>query len=82
MCSAREFAVASAEVKAERVRLGGDLSETVAAIESRIGKKRMVLVAAGDPLFYGVAQYLCEKLGKDRFEVLRTSAACSSPSPG
>ena len=58
------------DLKAERVRLGSDLSETVAAIESRIGKKRMVLVAGGDPLFYGVAQYLCEKLGKDRFEVL------------
>src|SRR5258708_8575275 len=30
----------------------------------------MVIVASGDPLFYGVARYLCEKLGKDRFEVL------------
>jgi precorrin-6Y C5,15-methyltransferase (decarboxylating) len=58
------------ELKAERVRLGGDPAEMVAAIESRLGKKRMVLVAGGDPLFYGVAQYLCEKLGKDRFEVL------------
>ena len=58
------------ELKAERVRLGGDLSETVAAIESRIGGKRMVLVSSGDPLFYGVARYLCDKLGKDRFEVL------------
>jgi precorrin-6Y C5,15-methyltransferase (decarboxylating) len=58
------------EVKAERVRLAGDLAETVHAIESRLGRKRMVLVASGDPLFYGVAQYLCDKLGKDRFEVL------------
>jgi len=32
--------------------------------------KRMVIVAGGDPLFYGVARYLCERLGKDRFEVL------------
>src|SRR5205085_5199889 len=29
-----------------------------------------VIVASGDPLFYGVARYLCDRLGKDRFEVL------------
>ena len=27
-------------------------------------------MASGDPLFYGVARYLCDKLGKDRFEVV------------
>lgn len=57
------------ELSAERIRVGGDLTETVQAIEARLGAKRMVLVASGDPLFYGVAQYLCDKLGKDRFEV-------------
>ena len=30
----------------------------------------MVVLVSGDPLFYGLARYLCEKLGKDRFEVL------------
>lgn len=55
--------------KAERLPLGGNLD---AAIE-RIGRaagKRVVIVASGDPLFYGVARYLCDKLGKDRFEVV------------
>ncbi len=28
------------------------------------------MLASGDPLFYGVARYLCDHLGKDRFEVL------------
>jgi precorrin-6Y C5,15-methyltransferase (decarboxylating) len=28
------------------------------------------VLASGDPLFYGVARYLCDKLGKDRFEVI------------
>ncbi len=28
-----------------------------------------VMLASGDPLFYGTARFLCEKLGKDRFEV-------------
>ncbi len=29
-----------------------------------------VLLASGDPLFYGTARFLCDRLGKDRFEVL------------
>jgi precorrin-6Y C5,15-methyltransferase (decarboxylating) len=58
------------ELPAERVRLGSDLPELVSSLTSNLGRKRMVIVASGDPLFYGVARYLCEKLGKDRFEVL------------
>jgi precorrin-6Y C5,15-methyltransferase (decarboxylating) len=55
---------------AERVRIGTDLPETVRALEADLGRKRMVILAGGDPLFYGVARYLCDRLGKDRFEVL------------
>jgi precorrin-6B C5,15-methyltransferase / cobalt-precorrin-6B C5,C15-methyltransferase len=58
------------ELKAERVALGPDLVDVVHTLESNLGKKRMVVVASGDPLFYGVARYLCDRLGKDRFEVL------------
>jgi precorrin-6B C5,15-methyltransferase / cobalt-precorrin-6B C5,C15-methyltransferase len=57
------------ELKAERFRIGTDLLEVVRALESN-ATKRMVIVAGGDPLFYGVARYLCERLGKERFEVL------------
>jgi len=58
------------EINAERFRIGSDLQELVEKIQSHIDKKRMVIVASGDPLFYGIARYLCEKLGKDRFEVV------------
>ncbi|MFP6751617.1 MAG: precorrin-6y C5,15-methyltransferase (decarboxylating) subunit CbiE, partial [Pirellulaceae bacterium] len=30
----------------------------------------VVVLASGDPLFYGVARFLCDHLGKERFEVL------------
>jgi precorrin-6Y C5,15-methyltransferase (decarboxylating) len=30
----------------------------------------VVVLASGDPLFYGTARYVCSKLGKDRFEVV------------
>ena len=31
---------------------------------------RIVILATGDPLFYGTARFLWDRLGKDRFEVL------------
>src|SRR5438132_1765434 len=58
------------EVKAERFRIGVELQETIRALETNFGRKKMVVLAGGDPLFYGVARYLCERLGKDHFEVL------------
>jgi precorrin-6Y C5,15-methyltransferase (decarboxylating) len=57
-------------LKAEHIPIGTDLLEAVQTLESNLGKKRMVVVAGGDPLFYGVARYLCDHLGKDHFEVL------------
>ncbi|HMF11404.1 MAG TPA: precorrin-6y C5,15-methyltransferase (decarboxylating) subunit CbiE, partial [Gemmataceae bacterium] len=58
------------EVRAERLSMGSDLPEVVRTLEANLGRKRMVVVASGDPLFYGVARYLCDRLGKDHFEVL------------
>src|SRR5436309_10308271 len=58
------------EVNAERVRLGSDLGEVTERLRASFGAKRIVIVATGDPLFYGVARYLCDRLGKERFEVL------------
>ena len=55
--------------KATRLAVGNNLDEAVAAI-SAAPQRRVVVLASGDPLFYGVARYLCQKLGKDRFEVV------------
>jgi len=57
-------------VSGEKVVLGSDLQETVNLLTARLGKKRLVVAAGGDPLFYGVARYLCDRLGKEHFEVL------------
>jgi precorrin-6B C5,15-methyltransferase / cobalt-precorrin-6B C5,C15-methyltransferase len=56
--------------RAEVLRIGPDLQEIVRALETNLGRKRIVVAAGGDPLFYGVARYLCDRLGKDHFEVL------------
>ena len=47
----------------------GDLDAVVDRIASD-PQQQLVLLAVGDPLFYGMARYLCERLGKERFEVL------------
>ncbi len=59
---------AAAANKAEKLEIGGDLDTIVKKIEAA-GTKRVVVLTAGDPLFYGTARYLCDRLGKDRFDV-------------
>jgi precorrin-6Y C5,15-methyltransferase (decarboxylating) len=56
--------------RGQRLAIGPDPQEAVRTVEVNLGKKRMVVVASGDPLFYGVARYLCDRLGKENFEVL------------
>jgi len=52
-----------------RLVAAANLEELVERIEAA-GTKRVVVLASGDPLFYGTARYVCSKLGKDRFEVV------------
>jgi precorrin-6Y C5,15-methyltransferase (decarboxylating) len=58
------------EARGERLNVGSNLPEVVRVLEANLGRKRMVVLAGGDPLFYGVARYLCDKIGKDHFDVL------------
>jgi precorrin-6Y C5,15-methyltransferase (decarboxylating) len=53
----------------ERLVSAANLEELVERIEAA-GAKRVVVLASGDPLFYGTARYVCSKLGKERFEVV------------
>jgi precorrin-6Y C5,15-methyltransferase (decarboxylating) len=54
---------------AEKIEIGGDLDAVVRKVDAA-GKQRVVVLAAGDPLFYGTARYLCDRLGKERFNVV------------
>lgn len=58
------------ELSAERVSIGSDLPAAVEKLRANLGRKRIAVVASGDPLFYGTARYLCEKVGEDQFEVI------------
>lgn len=54
---------------AKHVELGGDLEFAVRSIAEHAGR-RIVVLMTGDPLFYGTARFLCDRLGKERFEVV------------
>ncbi|GBD37582.1 Cobalamin biosynthesis bifunctional protein CbiET [bacterium HR36] len=53
----------------ETIAVGNDLARLVQLVQENLGKRTVVL-ASGDPLFYGVAKYLCDRLGKERFEIV------------
>lgn len=47
-----------------------EMSLALKQVREALSARRPVLVSGGDPLFYGVARYLCDRLGKDQFEVV------------
>lgn len=57
------------ETRAERLQVRGDLDELRETIE-RLPDRPTVMLATGDPLFYGIVRYLTDTFGKDRFEVV------------
>jgi precorrin-6Y C5,15-methyltransferase (decarboxylating) len=55
--------------KAERHAISSDLNQLVSTLQ-HAGDKRVALLLYGDPMFYGLARYVSERLGKDRFVVV------------
>ncbi|QDU18538.1 precorrin-6y C5,15-methyltransferase (decarboxylating) subunit CbiE [Urbifossiella limnaea] len=58
------------ELPGERVVIGTDLPVVVEKLKAAVGKRVTAIVASGDPLFYGTARYLTEKVGPELFEVM------------
>lgn len=54
----------------ERFVVKSNLAELVALIRERRAAARIVVLASGDPLFYGIGSYLVEKLGRDAVEIV------------
>ena len=55
---------------ARKVVLEPEMSKALEQVKESLRARQPVLVSSGDPLFYGVARYLCDRLGKDCFEIL------------
>ena len=59
----------------QKIVIKNNLDKTADLIEVNLGQKRMVVLASGDPGFYGIARYLTGKLGKDAFEIIPNVSA-------
>jgi precorrin-6Y C5,15-methyltransferase (decarboxylating) len=57
-------------VPARKETLEPEMSVVLRQVREALSCRNPVLVSGGDPLFYGVARYLCDRLGKDLFEVV------------
>lgn len=57
------------ESGAEREVLGSDLERALERLRSAQAG-RVVVLAFGDPLFFGTARFLIDRLGKDRFQIV------------
>lgn len=53
----------------QRITMSADIEETVERIESA-DKGPIAVLVSGDPLFYGLARFLCDRLGRDRCEII------------
>jgi precorrin-6Y C5,15-methyltransferase (decarboxylating) len=54
---------------AEKKIIGKDLDEVIAFIRRRMGRRSVVVLASGDPLFFGIGARLVEAFGRDRVTI-------------
>ena len=57
------------QTKAERIVLGANVEDAAESIR-RAQNKQVAVLVSGDPLFYGLARYLCDRVGHDRCEIV------------
>jgi precorrin-6Y C5,15-methyltransferase (decarboxylating) len=53
-----------------KVVLAPEMPAALLQVREALTARKPVLVSSGDPLFYGVARYLCDRLGKECLEVV------------
>lgn len=58
-----------ADLSAEKIEIGKGLSALLPAIRSAARDRRVVVLASGDPLYYGVGAYLVRALGPENVRV-------------
>ncbi len=58
------------ELPGNRTDLEAEMGLATQQVRDAMSDDRAVLVTSGDPLFYGIARYLCDRLGKESFEII------------
>ncbi len=69
---------AVSQATAERRVIDRDLTGLVRAIRERAGTCRIVVLASGDPLFYGIGDFLIRELGAEAIEILPNISAVAA----
>ncbi len=59
----------------KKVPVGNNLAEIAGLIKRNQGRKRVVVLASGDPGFYGIAGYLTSALGKSAVKIIPNVSA-------
>jgi len=60
---------------AEKITIKNNLAEIATLIKINLGRKRMVVLASGDPSFFGIARYLIAKLGGNAVDIIPNVSA-------
>jgi len=55
---------------ARRIVLGADIDVAADELAEAADSLRVVIVVGGDPLFYGLARFLCDRIGPERCEIV------------
>jgi precorrin-6Y C5,15-methyltransferase (decarboxylating) len=70
LCGGRRHLALFPEHPAERFVISADLDALVDRLSHEIGRRRAVVLASGDPCFYGIGPILAERLGRNRVEIM------------
>ncbi len=65
----RRHLAAFEDLAVAKREISGKVSESVNFIRSQMEDHRIVVLASGDPLFFGIGGRICRELGADRVEV-------------
>lgn len=57
------------EATGKRIAVGANLESVVQEINAA-GEAKVAVLVTGDPLFYGLARFLCDRLGTERCEII------------
>lgn len=58
------------DLPGEKMVIKNNPARTADLIQENLGRKRMVVLASGDPGFYGIGRYLAGRLGREAIEVI------------
>ncbi|MBT8340271.1 MAG: precorrin-6y C5,15-methyltransferase (decarboxylating) subunit CbiE, partial [Desulfatitalea sp.] len=67
-----------ADLPIEKLTIAGDLSNVMAAIRADLGRRRIVVLASGDPLLFGIGARIAREIGPEAVTVLPNVSAVAA----